>query len=192
MSDKIGSVMMDVEEELVMPDIPIRPNNAILFSIGITLIQSLLIAASYAFVYLGTVHLLDDSTLTEAGYTDEQQAPIQFIRDSGLGQTLGIMYSVMTLGLIISGILLMRKNPLGVKIGIGSGAIFVLANIVDNVWKHMFADDYGLKAQIGSATVIQFLCGAFCMALPLVAILIPEGRAALYREKVSLKFSEEE
>ncbi len=187
-----GSVMMDDEEELVMPDIPIRPNNAIPFAIGITLILSSLLAASFAFVNFGTVYLLDDDTLSEQGITEEQLAPFQMYRDSGLGLTLGIMYSVMTLGLIISGILLMRKNPLGVKLGIGSGAIFVIAKIVDIAWVHMIAEDYGMKAQISSGVVIQFLCGAFCMALPLVAILIPEGRAALYREKVILKFSEEE
>ena len=28
MDDEIGSVMMNVEEELVMPEIPIRPNTA--------------------------------------------------------------------------------------------------------------------------------------------------------------------
>ena len=86
----------------------------------------------------------------------------------------------------------MRKNPLGVALGIGSGAIFIVAKIVDIAWVHMIAEDYGMKAQISSGVVIQFLCGAFCMALPLVAILIPEGKAALYREKVGLQFPEEE
>ena len=33
---------------------------------------------------------------------------------------------------------------------------------------------------------MEFACGAFCIALPLVAVLIPEGHAALYRESVSL------
>ena len=65
--------------------------------------------------------LLDDDTLSEQGITEEQMAPFQMYRDSGLGLTLGIMYSVMALGLIISGILLMRKNPFGVALGIGSG-----------------------------------------------------------------------
>ena len=35
MSDEIGSVMLDGEEELVKPTIPIRPNNAIPVAIGI-------------------------------------------------------------------------------------------------------------------------------------------------------------
>ena len=188
MSDEIGSVMMDGEEELVMPDIPIRPNNAIPFAIGITLILGSLLAASFAFVNIGTVMLLDDNTLSEQGITEEQMAPFQMYRDSGLGLTLGIMYSVMALGLIISGILLMRKNPLGVTLGIGSGGIFIVAKIVDIAWAHVIAEDYGMQAQISSGVIFQLFCGAFCMALPLVAVLIPEGKAALYREKVTLDY----
>ena len=32
---------------------------------------------------------------------------------------------------------------------------------------------------------MEFACGAFCVALPLVAVWIPEGRAALYRDQVT-------
>ena len=181
MSDDIGSVMMDNEEELVMPTIPIRPNNSIPVAIGITLILASLLAAGFAFVNIGTVMLLDDETLSEQGVAEEQLAPIQMLRDSGLALTLGLMYSVMALGLVISGILLIRKKPAGVKLGVASGSIFVLAKIIEIAWVHMIADDYGIQAQISSGVIIQFLCGAFCIALPLAAVLIPEGRAALYR-----------
>ena len=118
MSDDIGSVMMDNEEELVMPTIPIRPNNSIPVAIGITLILTSLLAAGFAFVNIGTVMLLDDETLSEQGVAEEQLAPIQMLRDSGLALTLGIMYSVMALGLVISGILLIRKKPAAVKLGL--------------------------------------------------------------------------
>ena len=188
MSDDIGSVMMDNEEELVMPTIPIRPNNSIPVAIGITLILASLLAAGFAFVNIGTVMLLDDETLSEQGVAEEQLAPIQMLRDSGLALTLGIMYSVMALGLVISGILLIRKKPAGVKLGVASGSIFVLAKIIEIAWVHMIADDYGIQAQISSGVIIQFLCGAFCIALPLVAILIPEGRAALYREHLKIDY----
>ena len=197
MSDEIGSVMMDDEEELVMPTIPIRPNNSIPVAIGVTLILGSLLAAGFAFVHIGTVMLLDDETLSEQGVAEEQLAPVQMLRDSGLGLTLGVMYSAMALGLTISGIQLMRKKPSGVKLGVASGSIFVLAKIIEIVWVHMIADDYGIQAQISSGVIIQFLCGAFCIALPLAAVMIPEGRAALYREAPMLEsasptFTEEE
>ena len=83
--------------------------------------------------------------------------------------------------------MLIRKNPLGVKVGVAAGSIFFIANIVETVWIHLVAADYGFEATIGGGLIIEFACGAFCIALPLVAILIPEGRAALYREQVTFE-----
>ena len=65
MDEEIGSVMMDVEEELVMPEIPVRPNNAIPTAIGIMLIIGSLLAGVLALCSRG-VYLLDDQTLEEA------------------------------------------------------------------------------------------------------------------------------
>ena len=44
MDDEIGSVMMNVEEELVMPEIPIRPNTAIQQPGHATIIGGLMVA----------------------------------------------------------------------------------------------------------------------------------------------------
>ena len=68
MTDEIGSVMMDGEEELVMPTIPIRPNNAIPVAIGILLILgamlSLVLAAGSA-----TILFVDDELRADGGFT---------------------------------------------------------------------------------------------------------------------------
>ncbi|MBN75470.1 MAG: hypothetical protein CMA73_07350, partial [Euryarchaeota archaeon] len=66
---------------------------------------------------------------------------------------------------------------------------FFIANIVENVWIHLVAENYGFQATIGwTSIILEFACGAFCIALPLVAILIPEGRAALYREHLMIDY----
>ena len=186
MSDEIGSMMMDGEEELVMPTIPIRPNNAIPVAIGILLILgamlSLILAAGSA-----TILFVDDELRADGGFTDEQNRTFDMMKESGMATTFTVLYGSMALGLMVSGIMLIRKNPLGVKVGMAAGSIFFIANIVETVWIHLVAEDYGFEAAIGGGLIMEFACGAFCIALPLVAILIPEGRAALYREQVTFE-----
>ena len=196
MSDDIGSVMMDGEEELVMPTIPIRPNNAIPVAIGILLILGSMLGAILAFGS-AAVFLVDDELRAEGGFTDEQNRTFDMMKESGMATTFTVLYGSMALGLIVAGFMLIRKNPLGVKVGMAAGSIFFIANIVETVWIHIVAEDYGFEATIGSGLIMEFACGAFCIALPLVAVLIPEGRAALYRESVTfdsmpLTYDEEE
>ena len=181
MSDEIGSVMMDGGEELVMPTIPIRPNNAIPVSIGILLILGSMLGAILAFGS-AAVFLVDDELRAEGGFTDEQNRTFDMMKESGMAATFTILYGSMALGLMVSGVMLIRKKPLGVKVGVAAGSIFFIANIVETIWIHIVAEDYGFEATIGGGLIMEFACGAFCIALPLVAILIPEGRAALYRE----------
>ena len=196
MTEEIGSVMMDGEEELVMPTIPIRPNNAIPVAIGILLILGSMLGAILAFGS-AAVFLVDDELRAEGGFTDEQNRTFDMMKESGMATTFTVLYGSMALGLIVAGFMLIRKNPLGVKVGMAAGSIFFIANIVETVWIHIVAEDYGFEATIGSGLIMEFACGAFCIALPLVAVLIPEGRAALYRESVTfdsmpLTYDEEE
>ena len=192
----IGSVMMDGEEELVMPTIPIRPNNAIPVAIGILLILGGMLGGLLAFGS-AAVFLVDDELRADGGFTDEQNRTFDMMKESGMATTFTILYGSMALGLMAAGIMLVRKNPLGVKVGMAAGSIFFIANIVETIWIHIIAEDYGFEATIGGGLIMEFACGAFCIALPLVAVLIPEGRAALYRESVTFDsqtslFDEEE
>ena len=180
MSDEIGSVMMDVEEELIMPEIPVRPNNAIPVAIGILLILGSMLGAILAFGS-AAVFLVDDQMRADGGFTDEQNRTFDMMKESGMATAFTILYGSMALGLMVAGVMLIRKNPLGVKVGVTAGSIFFIANIIETVWIHLIAEDYGFEATIGSGLIMEFACGAFCISLPLVAILIPEGRAALYR-----------
>ena len=132
------------------------------------------------------VFMVDDEFRAESGFTEEQNRTFDMMEETGMAATFTMMYGFMALGLMVAGVMLIRKNPLGVKVGMAAGSIFFIANIVEQVWIHMVAEDYGFEATIGGGLIIRFACGAFCIALPLVAVLIPEGRAALYRESVSL------
>ena len=196
MSDEIGSVMMDGEEELVMPTIPIRPSNAIPVAIGILLILGSLGGAILSLTYAFS-NSIDDEMREQAGYTDEMNATLDMLQDTGMAQTLTIMYGAMSLTLMIGGILLIRKNPLGVRISTVGSGIFVLAIIVQLIWSFRISADYGIEYSIGIDIVCFLVCGAFCIALPLLTVMIPEGRAALYREPVTfnstpITFGEEE
>ena len=191
MSDELGSVMMDGEEELVMPTIPIRPNNAIPVAIGILVILGSLGGAMLSLAYSFS-NSIDDDMREQAGYNDEMNATLDMLQDSGMAQTLTIMYGTMSLTLMIGGILLIRKNPLGVRFSTVGSVIFVLAIIVQLIWSYRISADYGIEYSIGMDIVCFLVCGAFCIALPLLTVMIPEGRAALYREPVILNHSNNE
>ena len=191
MSDELGSVMMDGEEELVMPTIPIRPNNAIPVAIGILVILGSLGGAMLSLAYSFS-NSIDDDMRSQAGYNDEMNATLDMLQDSGMAQTLTIMYGTMSLTLMIGGILLIRKNPLGVRFSTVGSVIFVLAIIVQLIWSYRISADYGIEYSIGMDIVCFLVCGAFCIALPLLTVMIPEGRAALYREPVILDHSNNE
>ncbi|HIF04248.1 MAG TPA: hypothetical protein EYQ80_02220 [Candidatus Poseidoniales archaeon] len=191
MSDEIGSVMMDAEEELVMPEIPVKANNAIPVAIGILLVIGSLFGALLSASMMLTL-TVDDEARDQAGFGPEENATLDLLQETGLAETLTIMYGGMTLGLLIGGIMLMRKNPLGVKVSLFGSSMFILTNLVQVVWTYLAADMYGISFSLGADLIIFFGCGAFCMALPLLTVILPEGRAALYREPVGIYFGEEE
>ena len=131
------------------------------------------------------VFLVDDELRAEGGFTEEQNRTFDMMQETGMATAFTVLYGSMALGLMVAGVMLIRKNPLGVKVGMAAGSIFFIANIVETVWIHLVAEDYGFEAAIGSGLIMEFACGAFCVALPLVAVWIPEGRAALYRDQVT-------
>ena len=149
MSDEIGSVMLDGEEELVMPTIPIRPNNAIPVAIGILLILGSMLGGILAFGS-AAVFLVDDELRAEGGFTEEQNRTFDMMQETGMATAFTVLYGSMALGLMVAGVMLIRKNPLGVKVGMAAGSIFFIANIVETVWIHLVAEDYGFEAAIGS------------------------------------------
>ena len=187
MSDEIGSVMMDGEEELVMPEIPVRPNNAIPVAIGIILILGSLTGALLSATMVFAIQI-DDEIRAQAGYTEEMNVTLDMLQDSGMGVTLSLMYGFMSIALLVGGIMLIRKKPLGVRFSVIGCSMFLLATIVQIVWSYFISADYGIEFSMSFDLVCSLTCGIFCITLPLVTVLIPEGKAALYREKVTLDY----
>ena len=78
MDDEIGSVMMDTEEVLVMPEIPIRPNKSIPAAVGVMMIIGGLMVAYAAFNAFAASEMFSPE--------DEEQLANQFT-DSGYDVT---------------------------------------------------------------------------------------------------------
>ncbi len=191
MSEEIGSVLMDIEEELVMPDIPIKPNNGIPVAIGIILVLGSLLASLLAAGMIAS-YVMRDELLEMEGLAEADAASIEMLVDSGMALTFGILYTAMTLCLLVGGIMMMRRKPKGVHLSAFGGWLYVIGAIISPIWTYSVAADYGLQAAFGGQDLLNVMCGSFCIMLPIIAVMIPEGRAALYPPTIVLETHEEE
>jgi hypothetical protein len=198
MSDEIGSVMMDVEEVLVMPEIPIRPNHSIPTVAAIIL---LLGAAMVGFAAYGS--FMSDELFTEA---DETQLAKQFTEseanvtqedlaqyddhfsNSTYGNWSGIILLLSTGSLLAGGVLLLRGN----RRGIHCGALGALLLISVNLWAGSASNEAATHlpeiASLTFATMyyIYACCGFFCLTSAVIPMLFSSGRAALPKTSTNL------
>jgi hypothetical protein len=201
MSDEIGSVMMDGEEELVMPEIPIRPNPSIP---TVTAIILLLGAAMVGFATYSS--FMSDELFTEA---DEAQLATQFTEsganvtvtqedlaqydDQFSNSTYGTWSSLLLLlstgSLLGGGILLLR----GDRRGIHSGALGAFLLISVNMWASSASTEAATHLpEITSLTFatmyyIYACCGLFCLTSAVIPMLFASGRAALAVSPINLE-----
>jgi hypothetical protein len=199
MSDEIGSVMMDGDEELVMPEIPIRPNHSIP---TVTAIILLLGAAMVGFATYSS--FMSDELFTEA---DETQLAKQFTEsDANVSQedlaqyddhfsnsTYGTWSSLLLLlstgSLLGGGILLLR----GDRRGIHAGALGAFLLISVNLWASSASTEAATHlpeiASLTFATMyyIYACCGLFCLTSSVMPMLFASGRAALTTPSVKLE-----
>jgi hypothetical protein len=106
---------------------------------------------------------VDDEARNQAGFGPEENATLDLLQETGMAETLTIMYGVMTLGLLIGGIMLMRKNPLGVKVSLFGSSMFILTVLVQVVWTYLAADTYGISFSLGADLLLglwRILCGS--------------------------------
>ena len=191
MSDEIGSVMMDSEEVLIMPEIPVRANHSIP---AVTAIILLLGAAMVGFAAYNS--FMNDELYSEA---DEEQLAKQFTEsdadvtqedlqkydedfsNSTYGTWSGVLFSLSTLCLILGGVFLLR----GDRRGIHSGALGAFILISANLWGGSASNEAATHlpeiASLTFATLyyIYACCGLFCMTSAVVPMLFASGRAAL-------------
>ena len=191
MSDEIGSVMMDSEEVLIMPEIPVRANHSIP---AVTAIILFLGAAMVGFAAYNS--FMNDELYSEA---DEEQLAKQFTEsdadvtqedlqkydedfsNSTYGTWSGVLFSLSTLCLILGGVFLLR----GDRRGIHSGALGAFILISANLWGGSASNEAATHlpeiASLTFATLyyIYACCGLFCMTSAVMPMLFASGRAAL-------------
>ena len=191
MDDEIGSVMMDVEEELVMPDIPVRPNAAIPTSVGLMMILGGLLVAYAAFNAFATSEMFapaDEEQLatqfTQSGAEVSPEDIGQYDDDfssSTYSKWNGPLFSATSLCLIGGGILLYRGDRRGVYLSAGGAGLLVFSNIWGSMTSQEAAAHLPEVAALTFATMyyIYACCGLFCLTSAGLPLLFASGRAAL-------------
>ena len=191
MSDEIGSVMMDGEEDLIMPEIPIRPNQSIPTVAAIILLLGAAMVgfATYSsfmsdelFTEADETQLANQFTESEANVTQEDLAQYddQF-SDSTYATWSSILLLLSTSSLLAGGILLLRGNRKGIQ----SGALGALLLISVNIWAGSASQEAATHlpeiASLTFATMyyIYACCGLFCLTSAMMPMLFASGRAAL-------------
>ncbi len=110
-------------DEPVMPEIPIKPNNAIPVTIGVLLILGALAIGFSAYTNLSTEGMSADEAQVMADALNSQGAELtgeqvqeyfDELADAGYFTTLGAIELVASLVLLTGGVLLLLKRKLGV------------------------------------------------------------------------------
>ena len=191
MSDEIGSVMMDSEEELVMPEIPVRANHMIPTVTAIILLLGAAMVGYAAYNSFTNDELYSEAdveqlakqfTESDADVTQEDlQKYDEDFSNSTYGTWSGVLFSLSTLCLILGGVFLLR----GDRRGIHSGALGAFILISANLWGGSASNEAATHlpeiASLTFATLyyIYACCGLFCMTSAVMPMLFASGRAAL-------------
>ena len=198
MSDEIGSVMMDAEEVLIMPEIPVRPNHSIPTVTAIILLLGAAMVGYAAFNAFMTdelfseadeTQLADQFTESDADVTQEdlQQYDEDF-SNSPYGKWNGLLFSASTLCLIGGGILLLRGDRRGIHSGALGAFILTSANLWGSSASKEAATHLPEIASLTFATMyyIYACCGLFCLTSAVMPMLFASGRAALTSPSANL------
>ena len=147
MDDEIGSVMMNVEEELVMPEIPIRPNTAIPAAVGVMMIIGGLMVAYAAFNAFAMSEMFnaddEEQLANQFSETGAEITPedINQYDDNFSSSTYrdwnGFLFTGSALSLIGGGVQLYRGNRRGVKTSLSGAGLL----IISNVWGSMTSQE---------------------------------------------------
>jgi len=198
MSDEIGSVMMDAEEVLIMPEIPVRPNHSIPTVTAIILLLGAAMVGYAAFNAFMTdelfseadeTQLADQFTESEADVTQEdlQQYDEDF-SNSPYGKWNGLLFSASTLCLILGGVFLLRGDRHGIFWGALGAFILTSANLWGSSASKEAATHLPEIASLTFATMyyIYACCGLFCLTSAVMPMLFASGRAALTSPSANL------
>jgi hypothetical protein len=191
MSDEIGSVMMDAEEELVAPEIPIRPNAAIPITAAVILLLGAMMTAYSGITTLLTNGDLSDDEIdnlveafneSEANVSGEQLRQYSEDVQDSLYSKVSPFLDIGIAGLLATGgILLLRGERRGVRIGASGAGLVVLTSLWSAWIKHQAAANLPQVVALTFTTmsVLFAICGLFCLGAAFLPLMFASGRAAL-------------
>ncbi len=188
----VGAMRMGLDDSptLQMPVILVKPNDNIPLVIGILLIiGSVWFAYSaYSNLFLGASTDASDyeefaSQISTAGeqvtaeqvaeYFEELEAQHYFL-------TLGVIEVAVTFLLLAGGILLIRKQKMGVLVGGAGGSLALLDGFVGFlILSKVEAPNEFLALSFQIASGLAMFCGMLCMLIPALPMMLAAGRASL-------------
>ena len=197
MSDEIGSVRMDVEEEIVMPITPVRANQSIPTVTAIILLLGAVMVGYAAYNSFTTdeifaeedeIALSDSFTENNASVSPEDIQQYDYdLSNSKYGEWSGVLFASSTAFLITGGILLYQGDRRGIHLGL-LGAVILTAT---NLWGGEASKEAALHlpevASLTFATMyyLYACCGIFCVISAVMPMFFASGRAALSSPLVS-------
>lgn len=178
-----------LSDEPVMPEVPIKVNNAIPVTIGICLILGSLLMGFSAYGNLSSnvmsatdaTSMADGLNAQGANLTGEDVSGyFQLLDDAGYFSTLGGIELFASIVLMAGGVMLLKKLRLGVWVGAGGASLILLDAIVGmSILSSVESPDELLNLSMKIASAFWIGCGLFCLALPFIPLLVASGRAAL-------------
>ncbi len=198
MADEIGSVRMDVEEEIVMPVTPVRANQSIPTVTAIILILGAVMVGYAAYNSFTTDEIFaeaDEIALSESFTENNASVSPEDIQqyDHGLsnskyGEWSGVLFASSTAFLITGGILLYQGDRRGIHLGLLGAVILTATNLWGGEASKEAAVHLPEVASLTFATMyyIYACCGVFCVVSAVMPMFFASGRAALSSPLVQL------
>jgi hypothetical protein len=183
--------MMDAEEELVAPEIPIRPNAAIPITAAVILLLGAMMTAYSGITTLLTNGDLSDDEIdnlveafneSEANVSGEQLRQYSEDVQDSLYSKVSPFLDIGIAGLLATGgILLLRGERRGVRIGASGAGLVVLTSLWSAWIKHQAAANLPQVVALTFTTmsVLFAICGLFCLGAAFLPLMFASGRAAL-------------
>jgi len=180
--------------EPVMPEIPIKPNNAIPVTIGIIIILGslLVLVIGAGELYTHQNERTDEyyeslaSGFNQVGIetnASEVREWDQAYQDVNYHLWMGMATLLPGVGLLASGIMLCMRRRLGVWVGVGAAGFYVLVGVILNtVWASSIENDVGISMETPFATAelaIGIICSLVCLLLPFIPLFVAAGNSAL-------------
>ena len=201
MADEIGTLRMDTDENLVLPEIPVRPNRSIPTVTAIILILGAVIVGYTAY----TSFVLDEQFTEEweeqfATQVNEMEDGEFNITKEDMGEYddnffnskykkwSGTLLSSSAIFLLTGGILLFREDRRGIHLGL-VGAVILTGT---NLWARSASAEAAhhlpdaISYTFSTLYYVYACCGVFCVVSAVMPMFFASGRAALSSPLVQL------